>query len=69
MKIDNSSSERVEQFKYLGTNITYQNYIQEEINRLKSNNACYHSVQNILCSGLLSKNLKIKTYRIIVYYY
>jgi hypothetical protein len=50
----------VEQFKYLGTTLTYQNSIQEEIkSRLKSRNACYHSVQNLLSSSLLSKNLKI----------
>ena len=58
MKTDNSSSERVEEFKYLGKNLTNQNSIQEEIkSRLKSGNACYHSVQNLLSSGLLSKNL------------
>jgi hypothetical protein len=34
--------------------------------RLKSGNACYHSVQNILSSSLLSKNLKIKIYRTII---
>jgi len=45
MKIDNSSFERVEEFKYLGTALTNQNSIQEEIkSRLKSGNACYHSV-------------------------
>jgi hypothetical protein len=64
VKIDNSSVERVEEFKYLGTTLTYQNCIQEEIKgRLKLGNACYHSVQNLLSSRLLSKNVKIKTYR------
>ena len=63
VKIDNSSTERVEEFKYLGTRLTDQNSIQEEIkSRLKSGNACYYSVQNLLSSGLLSKNLKIKIY-------
>jgi len=48
MKIDNSSFERVDEFKYLGTTLTNQNSIQEEIkSRLKSGNACYHSVQNL----------------------
>ena len=28
--------------------------------------ACYHSVQNILSSRLLSKNLKIKIYRTLI---
>jgi len=47
IKTDNISFERLEQFKYLGTTLTYQNSIQEEIkSRLKSGNACYHPVQN-----------------------
>ena len=67
MKVDNSSIERVEEFKYLGKTLTNQNYIQEEIkNRLKLGNACYYSVQNVLSSSLLSKNLKIKIYRTII---
>jgi hypothetical protein len=67
VKIDNRSIERVEDFKYLGTTITDQNSIQEEINnRLKLGNACYYSVQNLLSSRLLSKNLKIKIYRTII---
>ena len=48
MKVDNSSTEMVEEFKYLGTTLTNQNSIQEEIkSRLKLGNACYHSVQNL----------------------
>ena len=51
IKIDNSSFERVEQFKYFGTTLTSQNSIQEEVkSRLKSGNACYHLVQRI-CSA------------------
>jgi len=58
IKTDNNSFERVEEFRYLGT-VTNQNSIQEEIkSRLMSGNACYHSVQNLLYSSLLSKNLK-----------
>ena len=57
IEIDNSSFERVEEFKYLGTALTNKNYIQEEIkNILKSGNAWYHSVQNLLSASLLSKN-------------
>jgi hypothetical protein len=68
MTIDNSSCERVEEFKYLGTTVTNRTSIQEEIkNRLKSGNACDHSVQNFLCSSLLSKYLKIKIYRTIIF--
>jgi len=67
IKSDNSFFERVEEFKYLGTTLTNQNSIQEEIkSRLKSGNACYHSVQNLLSSGLLSRNLKFKIYRSII---
>ena len=59
MKIDNISIERVEEFKYLGTTLTNQNSIQEEIkSRLKSGNVCYYSVQNLLSSSLLSKKLR-----------
>jgi hypothetical protein len=56
MKIDNGSFERVEEFKYLGTTLTSDNSIQEETkSRLKSGNACYHSVQSLLSSSLLPK--------------
>ena len=56
MKNDNSSIERVEEFKYLGTTLTNQISIQEDVkNRLKLRNACYYSVQKHLSSSLLSK--------------
>jgi hypothetical protein len=56
IKIGNRCFGNVEQFRYLGTTITNQNMIQEEIKRrLNSGNACYHSVQNLLSSRLLSK--------------
>jgi hypothetical protein len=54
-------------FKYLETTLTNQNSIQEEIKiRLKSGNACCHSVQNLLSSSLISKNLKTEIYRTII---
>jgi len=63
IKIGNSSFERVEEFKYLETNLANQNSIQEDTeSRLKSGNTCYHPVKNLLSSSLLSKNLKIKKY-------
>jgi hypothetical protein len=57
----------VEQIKYLGTTLMNKNSIQKEIkNRLKSGNACYQSVQNLLSSSSLFKNIKIKIYRNII---
>jgi hypothetical protein len=65
--ITNRSFENVAKFRYLGKTITYQSLIQEEIKR-RSNlgNACYHSVQNLLSSRLLYKNIKIGIYKIII---
>jgi hypothetical protein len=34
--------------------------------RLNSGNACYHSVQNLLSSDLLSKNVKVRIYKTII---
>ena len=60
VKNDNSSIERVEEFKYLGTTLTDQNSVEKEVkSRLQSGNACYHSVQNLFSSSLLSKNVTI----------
>ena len=67
VSIDNSTFERVEDLKHLGTTLTNQNSIPEEIkSRLRSGNSVYHSVQNPLSSRLLSRNLKIKIYRTII---
>jgi len=57
----------VEEFKYLGTTLPDSNSIDEEMkSRLKSGNACCHSVQSLLSSSLLSINLKIKIYSNII---
>jgi hypothetical protein len=50
----------------MGTTVTDQNLILEEIKRrLNSGNACYHSVQKLLSSRLLSKT-KIRIYKTII---
>ena len=57
----------MEQFKYSGTDLTNQCSIPKEIkSSLKSGNVWCHSVQNLLSSGLLSKNLRIKIYGTII---
>jgi len=54
--MDNCSFEKWEEFKHLGKKLISQNSNQEEIkSRLNSGNACYHSLQNLLSSSVLSK--------------
>ena len=67
IKIDNSSFERVEEFRYLATTLTIKNSSRDEIKRrMKSGNACCHSVQNLLSSSLIYKNIKIKICRTLI---
>jgi hypothetical protein len=67
MKITNRSFDNVAQFKYLGTTVTNQKLIQEEIKRrLNVGKVCYHSAQNFSPSRLLSKNVKIRIYKTVI---
>ena len=57
VKIGNNLYEKVKTFNYLGSLLTNQNSIQDEINcRLKAGSSCYYSVQTLLSFRLLSKN-------------
>jgi len=57
----------MEQFKYLGTTLTNQVSIHEEIkSRLTSGNAYCRSVQSLLYSSLLSINIKFKMYGTVI---
>jgi hypothetical protein len=60
IKVANRCFENVAKFRYLGTTITNQTLIQEELKkRLNSGKASYHSAQNLL-SCLLSKTSKLE---------
>jgi hypothetical protein len=67
IKIESSSFERVEEFKYLGTTQTNRNSTHEETeSRLKLGNACCRWVEYLLPSRLLSKKVQIRIYRTII---
>jgi hypothetical protein len=67
IKITNTLFENVSQFKYVGKTVTNKYLIQKEIKRrLISGTDCYHSVQNLPSSRLLSKNVEIRIHKTII---
>ena len=57
----------MEKFKYLGVTVTNTNDIREEIkHRINMGNVCYYSLEKILSSHLLSKKLKVNTYKTLI---
>ena len=65
IKIANTSFESLAKFTYLATKLTYQNYVLEEVKTTLSLRNCYNYILT-LSSFLLSKNVKIRMYRIAV---
>ncbi|KAJ4427680.1 hypothetical protein ANN_25329 [Periplaneta americana] len=67
IKIGDLSFEEVEKFKYLGATVTNINDTREEIKRrINMGNVCYYSVEKLLSSSLLSKNLKVRIYKTVI---
>ena len=61
IKIGSNSYEKVGAFKYLGSLLTNQNSIQEEIKcRLKAGNSCYYSVQTLFNDNKPSFNFALE---------
>ncbi|KAJ4432213.1 hypothetical protein ANN_20829 [Periplaneta americana] len=67
LTVGEKTQPEVEKFKYLGATVTNINDTREEIKRrINMGNACYYSVEKLLSSSLLSKNLKVRIYKTVI---
>jgi hypothetical protein len=65
IKIGEREIERVQEFKYLGTQVNVHNIMKEEINsRIKQGNIAFHANKNMLGNKLLTRKAKIKLYKL-----
>jgi predicted RNA-binding protein with RPS1 domain len=61
VNVANRYLKNVAKFRHLGTTVNIKILYQEKIKQgLDLGNACYHSVQNLLSSCILSKNKKLQ---------
>jgi hypothetical protein len=67
LEVNGYKFEKITQFKYLGTSVTYDNDLSVEINnRIISANRSYYGLKKQLKSHLLSTQTKIKLYKTLV---
>jgi hypothetical protein len=68
IKIGCTSFDKLEKLRFLKRNLTNQNSIHEQIkSKLKSKTSCYHTVQNILFSSFLFKNVKSQIFTNVIF--
>jgi len=67
----NAGEERFEQvnsFKYLGTMVNTDNFIEEEIKeRIAAGNRAYHVHKKLFASKLISRNVKLQLYSMLIH--
>jgi hypothetical protein len=67
IKIGEHEVERVQEFKYLRTQVNVHNIMKEEINsKIKHGNVDFYANKNLLGNKLLTRKAKIKLYEIVI---